>query len=122
MTEKICLQDAEAAQREVLERAEARAAAAEHEAAAEKEQRRRVMDAAAKGSLPVVALQGLAQILAFLTHACDLLDGMSRRTLTTCRRHPGCSKWRGLEPHRSIHEVRGSYHTMSPGASGKAAD
>ncbi len=52
------LQDAEAAQREVLEQAEARAAAAESEAAAEKEQRRRVMDAAAKGSLPLVTSPG----------------------------------------------------------------
>ena len=44
--------------REVLEHTEARALDAEQEAAAEKDQRRRVMEAAANGSLPLLAAPG----------------------------------------------------------------
>ncbi|CAL8467199.1 g6735 [Coccomyxa elongata] len=52
------LEEAEAAQRDVVDRAEARATAAEQEAAAEREQRHRVMEAAANGNLPLVSSPG----------------------------------------------------------------
>ena len=45
----------EEAQRDVLAQAEARADKAEREAAAESEQRRRIMEAAANGALPLAA-------------------------------------------------------------------
>ncbi len=59
-------QEADAAQRDVLERAEARVLAAEKEAATEREQRCRVMEAAANGNLPLVSTPGgmdLQQVL-----------------------------------------------------------
>ncbi len=49
-------QDMEDVQRDVLSQAEARAEKAESEAAAEKEQRKRIMEAAANGALPLTAL------------------------------------------------------------------
>lgn len=51
------------AQRDVLERAEARASAAEQEASAEREKCRRVMEAAAKGNLPLVTTPGEGALL-----------------------------------------------------------
>ncbi|KAK9917001.1 hypothetical protein WJX75_009773 [Coccomyxa subellipsoidea] len=56
------LEEAEAAQRDVLERAEARVVAAEQEAATEREQRCRVMEAAANGNLPLVSSPGNAPV------------------------------------------------------------
>ena len=47
----------------MVERAEARVTAAEQEAAAEREQRRRVMEAAANGNLPLVSSPGIVDPL-----------------------------------------------------------
>lgn len=48
-------QDVEDVQRDVVSQAEARAEKAEKEATAEKEQRKRIMEAAANGALPLTA-------------------------------------------------------------------
>jgi hypothetical protein len=49
----------------VLEQAEARAAVAEQEAATEREQRQRVMDAAAKGNLQVITSPGKHSVVPY---------------------------------------------------------
>lgn len=49
------VQEMEEAQRDLVAQAEARAEKAEGEAAAEKEQRKRIMEAAANGALPLAA-------------------------------------------------------------------
>ncbi len=51
----LLVQEMEAVQREVVAQADARAEKAESEAAAEKEQRKRIMEAAANGALPLAA-------------------------------------------------------------------
>lgn len=51
----LLVQEMEEVQRDVVAQAEARAEKAESEAAAEREQRKRIMEAAANGALPLAA-------------------------------------------------------------------
>lgn len=80
LTLLLVAQEAEAAQRDVVEQAEARVTAAEQEAVAEREQRRRIMEAAANGNLPLVSSLGMVD-----PHQ------------TLARGRPICSKCLGLE-------------------------